>query len=230
MGKISSLFKTDFDKKKIDAHRINRKADIKLNAVVEGFKKTLGDRCVEVKDDLLRKTIVCTGFKNLTSFELNYRAYENRFWAFSYNLDVTAKIDVSDRDYMETGHCLFKAKTKGKMAINDVEWLSARNECSEEEDDIYLKKLNHQLIRNRMVSLDMTSASIEYDPEKMVWTTKFRTMIGSTTWMLIPPLTQLVMPKPEEFAQMVEYMDLVMDAVLSKEMRDHKKLMLRNND
>ena len=109
------------------------------------------------------------------------------------------------------------------MAINDVEWLGARNGCSEEEDDIYLKKLNHQLIRNRMVNLDMVSASMEYDPEKMIWTLKFRTMIGSTTWMLIPPLTQLVTPRPEEFAQMTEFMDLAMGAVLSKEMREYKK-------
>lgn len=223
MGKLSSLMKTDFEKKRIDAHRINRKADIKLNAVADGFRKTLGDRCIEVKDELLRKTIVCSGFKYLTSFELNYRAYENRFWAFSYNLDVTAKIDVSDREYMETEHCLYKSKTKGKMAINDVEWLGARNGCSEEEDDIYVRKLNHQLIRNRMVNLDMVSASMEYDPEKMIWTLKFRTMIGSTTWMLIPPLTQLVVPRPEEFAQMTEFMDLAMGAVLSKEMREYKK-------
>lgn len=224
MGKISSFFKTDFDKKRIEAHRINKKADIKLKVVADGFRKTLGDRCVDIKDELLRKTITCTGFKHLTSFVLNYRAYENRFWAFSYNLDVKATIDVSDREYMETEHCLFKAKPKGKMAIKDIEWLSANRLASEEDDDLYLKKLNNRLIKNRMISLDMMSATVEYDPEKMVWTASFRSMVGSTTWIAIPPITQLVTPTPEELAYMVEYLDLVFGAVLSKEMRERKKL------
>lgn len=218
-----SFFKTDFDKKRIDAHRINKKADFRLGMVADGFAKVLGDKCVEVKKGLLTRDIIVKDMKYIKAINLDYRKYENRFWAFSYNLDVTAEFDASEMPVHETEECRFTIKPIGKMAIKDVEWVAGRNKCTEKEEDIYVKKLNNKLLRTRMTDLDIGKAEITFDPKTCKWKVYYRSMIGSTTWVAIPPLTQLITPKEKEYAQMVECLALMFSSVMSKEMMEYKK-------
>jgi hypothetical protein len=46
------------------------------------------------------------------------------------------------------------------------------------------------------------------------WSIGCRSLIGSVTWNLIPPLTQLVLPRLQECVGMLEFFELVFDAVL----------------
>ena len=76
-----------------------------------------------------------------------------------------------------------------------------------------MEMLNNKLIIDRIVALDMTNVQLTYDPGTTEWSVSFRTLIGSTTWILIPPVTSLIKPKPEECAKVLEFLELVADAV-----------------
>lgn len=222
---------TKFIDKNIDAHRINRKANYKLDIVTQMFEKVLGNKLVDVKSELLYREFTVKGFKKLTKFSIDYRSYENRFWSFIFNFDVSAEITLSEDDqYEETESCLFLEKAKGKMSIKDVEWRSSSLMLDPDKETIYLKKLSHKLIKQRMLDLDMINGEISFNPKTRTWTTSFRSTIGSTTWILIPPVTQLITPREDECIKILEYLDMTLAAVQSKEMREYIKKKAKENE
>lgn len=191
---------------------IVRKADLKLDYVADLFSMAMDDRLIERKSQPLNKTLFCQGFHSLTHLNLAY-LYQNRFWAISYNLNYRTSIDGREQK-KETVPCRFVVKNKGKWGITDAVWVDGGSQCGPDTRGQYLSALNHQLIIDRIVSLDMTRVEVSYNPTTEQWTIQCSTLIGSTTWVLIPPLMQLIKPKPAECIKMIEFMELVADAVL----------------
>lgn len=188
-----------------------RKADKKLEYVTDLFSMAMDNRLVERKSRLLSKTLFCKGFHYITHLNLAY-TNENRFWAISYNLNYRTSIDVSEEN-KETVPCRFVVKNKGKWGITDATWLDGGSQCDPSEKERYLKGLNNKLMIDRIVSLDMTNVEVSFHPNTEQWTIQCTTLIGSTTWVLIPPLMQLIKPKPQECVKILEFMELVADAV-----------------
>lgn len=200
--------------KQIPRHILNRRADRKLDYVADLYWMAIGERLTKRTSELHNKTLYCEGFRYIKHLNLSY-TYENRFWAFSYNLGHKTTIDVA-ADSSETNYCRFIVKNIGKMGITDAVWLDGGSQCSEESMEEYLKLLNNKLIIDRIVSLDMTHVEVVYQPAKKSWTISNRTLIGSTTWILIPPVMHLIKLKPEECVKMLEFFELVADAVVNR--------------
>lgn len=198
--------------KETPRHILNRKADKKLEYVADQFSIAMDEKFSGRKTKLLHKTLYCHGFHHLTNLDLAY-TYENRFWAISYNLNVRTSIDVSEQK-KENAPCRFLVKNKGKLGITDAEWLDNGSKCDAIRTKRYLSNLNHQLIIDRIVSLDLTKVEVVFDPNTEHWTIRCSTLIGSTTWVLIPPLMQLIKPTPTECVKMIEFLELVADAVI----------------
>lgn len=199
--------------KTIPNHILNKKADRKLNYVADIYSAVINERMSGRKTDLLKKRLFFEGFHYIDYLDLSY-VYENRLWAFSYNLICKTSIDTSDMP-SESKPCRFKVKNKGKMGIDDAQWYDCGSQCSKEKIDYYLKVLNNKLIIDRIVSLDMTNVEVTYNPDSFNWTISCRTLIGSTTWILIPPVMSLIKPNPDESAKMLEFFELVADAVVN---------------
>lgn len=198
--------------KEVPRHLLNRKADKKLDYVTDLYKMAMGDKLISVQSKLLDKTLYCTGFFHIEYLKLKY-SYENRFWAFSYNLEHKTSIEPQyNRDGED--YCRFVIKNKGKMGITDAQWIDSGSRCSEKECENYLKRLNNRLIIDRIVALDMTNVEVVFDPAMHRWTISCRTLIGSTTWILIPPVMHLIKPKPVECVRMIEFLELVADALI----------------
>jgi len=199
--------------KETPRHVLNRKADKKLDFVADLFSNLLGDRLTDRKSDLLRKRLYFRGFHYISYLNLSY-PYENRLWAFSYNLDYRTSIDAPDSQ-KELGFCSFAVKNSGKKGIENAVWYDNGSLCSLEESNYFLKMLNNKLITDRIVSLDMTKIQITYHPGARQWRFSCRTLIGSTTWILIPPVMSLIKPKVEECARLLEFFELTADAVIN---------------
>lgn len=199
--------------KEVPKHILNRKADKRLGYVAELFEMAMGDKLTATKTDILKRILQCHGFRYLEFLKLSY-SYENRLWAFSYNLDLSTAFDVSGN---QSGpeDCRFIAKNKGKLSITDAEWIDGGSKCSEEEIDFYLKELNNRLIIDRIVALDMVKVVVTYNARAQKWSLSCRTLIGSTTWVMIPPIMQLIKPKPVECVKALEFFELVGSAVTS---------------
>lgn len=201
--------------KEIPRHILNRKADKKLEYVASLFEAAMDDKFSRITSRLLDKTLYCHGFYYLKTLNLKY-SYENRFWAFSYNLDYKTSIEVPQSiNKMESYS--FNVKNKGKMAISDAQWICKGDNCNKSQTDYYLSRLNNKLIIDRIVDLDMTKVEVTYDPAIGQWIIGCRTLIGSTTWVLIPPVMHLIKPRPVECVKLIEFLELVADAIISKE-------------
>jgi len=200
--------------KQIPRHILNRRADRKLDYVADLYGMAMGERLKRRTSELHNKTLYCEGFHYLKHLNIGY-TYENRFWSFAYNLYHKTVID-SMPGLPETNYCRFIVKNIGKLGITDAVWLDGGSQCSEEELDEYLKLLNNKLIIDRIVSLDMTHVEVVYQPAKKSWAISNRTLVGSTTWILIPPVMHLIKLKPEECVKMLEFFELVADAVVNR--------------
>lgn len=197
--------------KEIPHHILNQKADKKLDYVVELYSNVIDEKVISRKSELFKKSLQFKGFHHITYLNLSY-SYENRLWAFSYNLNYKTTIDAPD-DQIGLKHCNFKVKNFGRKGIENAGWYDNGSGCSRQETGRFLKMLNNRLIIDRIVGLDMTNIEVAYNPDILQWSISCKTLIGSTTWILIPPVMSLITPRPEECAKMLEFLELVADAV-----------------
>lgn len=204
--------------KEVSSHLLNRKADRKLGFVAKLYSMAIGDKMVMTRSSIINRNLYVEGFHFIKYLNLNY-TYENRFWAISYNLNHKTTIDFQEVNQNKE-YCRFVIKNIGKMGITDALWVDSGSQCSEEEKDIYLNELNNRLIIDRVVDLDMTNVEVLYTPNMNCWTISCRTLIGSTTWILIPPVMNLIKPNPIECAKMIEFFELAANAVIKGSKKD----------
>lgn len=199
--------------KEISMHMLNKKAEKKLSYVVEGFEAAMGARHTLTSHDNLRYDLQCKEFKHLNNLTLDYYGYENRLWSFAYNLNLKSTLEVTDYKEPETEDCKFVVQSKGKFRVSEPRWMDAGSCCSGEKLEAYLKRLSHKLIMDRIAALDMMKVQVSYSAKSQLWTVKYQSIIGSTNWILIPPVLQLIKYKPEEVVRTLEFFELVMDAI-----------------
>lgn len=199
--------------KEVTMHMLNKRAEKKLDYVVNAFTDVMGDRHTGTTHTNLSYNLQCEGFKHLTNLTLDYIGYENRLWAFAYNLKLKSILDVSQYKNPETEDCRFVVQSKGKIRVSSPRWVDSGSRCPEEKVDAYLKRLSHKLIMDRIAALDMMKIQVSFSAKSQQWTVKYQSIIGSTNWILIPPVLQLIKYKPEEIVRTLEFFELVLDAV-----------------
>lgn len=209
--------------KEISKHRVNRKADIKLDYVFDIFHDVAVEKVESVKKDFLSKTLTFSGFCYLNYLNLSYE-YENRLWAFNYNLRY--KTSVRDENSIfGKEKCVFAVTNIGKTSITDAEWrVVSTTEEHRLDAEGFLLSLNNRMIIDRIVALDLTKTILEYSPRQKTWEISCTSLIGSTTWILIPPVTQLIKPSLKECAQLYEFLEMVLHVVNSKSTRQEGAL------
>lgn len=192
---------------------INRRADNGFNVVIDLFAEVLGDRCIGVEKDLLRKRLLFDGFHYINELDLKY-VVENRLWERSFNLNLRSEIPTNE-SFREVGDCLFEVNAKGSFRIKALTWNCVRGSLGDEEQARYLERLNHPLIIDRIKALDMSHLRLEHHAGSEKWVITCQSMIGSTTWVLIPPILQTIKPKPHEIVKFLEFLELTADAVVN---------------
>ena len=213
-----SIFKPRkiMDQDTIPEHRINRRADQKLGVVCDKFTELLGEKAVKVRKSMLRREIQCRNLGYVHTIQMDYSQYENRLWAFLYNLRVRVTYRAASYPGHETEKCCFRGKMSGKMTVQDVRWIDGGSRCTPERVEGYLRCLNHVLLLDRIKALDMRHVEVSYDPEEQMWTVSFTSLIGSSTWIMIPPVMQLIAISSKECAQAVEFIQMPLHAVTKK--------------
>jgi hypothetical protein len=192
----------------IKPNTITRKADVKLNHLADIMTKALGTHCEGGPRRFLDKTLTLGGLKFIDALNMRYRM-ENRFFAIIYDLllevSVPAKPGRAPKE-----HVALEARLKGKMFVSDAAFVAVSfSEHDAEYVDEVLGLLNNDLIRDRILALDLADIAVSFDPATSAWTVRCRSIIGSTTWNLIPPITQFIKPKEDECIRLVEFFELV---------------------
>lgn len=196
----------------ISQGRINRKANRKLDYVVEKYKDALGAYVESTTNDFMFKQFYFRDLHHLNQMSLTYKI-ENRLFAISYDPIYQITIFESGAAQLDAD-CTVHAKLSGKLHIKDAYFAAKDKNLDNEKVNSLIERLNNPLIIERIVSLNLMSLELTYSLKSKSWKITCKSIIGSTTWNLIPPVTYLVTPKEEECVQMIELFELIANILL----------------
>ena len=200
----------DIEGRRIEATRIkmNKKADRKLEAVTDMFCQVLPDNCEVVEGDMLYRRLHIKDLAPLDDMMLVYDV-ENRFAAISYNLLIQSVVRAKEERYYS-----FEIRLDGVIKTRSVRFESA---CADRQPDLrerqMLELLNEPIVLGKIQQLGLLGVSIRYQMEYGRWLISVRSMVGSSTWILMPPVMQVIMPVRQEIYQFVELMRMLTSIV-----------------
>lgn len=201
---------------------VTRRADIKLSALADIFKSSAGSRWIRTEARVLERELFFTGFQQLKSLKLVYN-WENRFMSVNYNLQMMSYIPTDTTRFEQTQDCTFtlKCKQRGLKGERDYSWHCKNWNDDEAKLAAYLERLNNPLITDRLNALDIMEMEIQHDDGWDYWCISCESMIGSATWILIPPVLSMITPKQDECIKFMELFDLLADAVVNNQSPQH---------
>lgn len=193
---------------------VTRRAELKIGALSEMIKAAAGERCVKVEKSVLQRELFFNHFTYLRSLKLIYN-WENRFMAVNYNLQMTSLIPAEPPRFEEVHSCRFvlRCTQKGLRGKREFQWLCQEWGDSEERLAAYLERLNNPLITARLDALDIFEMELRHSEGSGEWLISLESLIGSATWILIPPVMSMITPKREECVKFLELFELIADAV-----------------
>ena len=119
---------------------------------------------------------------------------------------------LTNEKFEEVGDCHFEVKFKTRGS----KW-----ECKEwgnsdlAKRDEYIKRLENSLIMNRIRDLDIVDLEIFHKEGENSFQISCESMIGSATWIFIPPVTNLITPRPDECIKFYELFELLGDTMVN---------------
>lgn len=209
----------DIDGRRIEATRIkmNKKADRKLEAVVDMFCQVLPDNCEALDGDMLYRKLHINGLAPLEDVMLVYDV-ENRFAAISYNLLIQSVVRANEKRYYS-----FELKLDGMVRTRSMKFESA---CADRQPDMrerqILELLNAPIVIGKIQQLGLLGVSIRYQMDYGRWLISVRSMVGSATWILMPPMMQVIMPVKQEIYQFMELMRMLTSIIHGGDRDDDK--------
>lgn len=202
----------DIEGRRIEATKIkmNKKADKKLGAVADMFCQVLPDNCEVADDDMLYRRLHINGLAPLDDVMLVYDV-ENRFAAISYNLLMQAVVPAKEERYYG-----FELKFSGTVKTKAVRFeAEGKDRQPDERERQILELLNEPIVLGKIQQLGLLDVSIRYQSEYGRWLISVRSMVGSATWLLMPPVMQVIMPVRQEIYQFMELMRMLTSILTS---------------
>lgn len=199
---------------------VTRKAEIKVDALVDIFKLASGGSWEQTRVGKLYRKLIFSGFRYLDTLRFMYN-WENRFLSVNYNLQMIADLNAEKRKFEETGNChlVLDCTQKGlAKAKREFDWEVKRWDDSQEKLEAYLERLNNPLIKERLYALDIMEMEITYTHGDDHWHVSCESLIGSATWILIPPVLSMITPKLNECVKFYELYELLGDALINNKM------------
>lgn len=198
-------------------HKMNCKADKKLSSVASLFQNTLKEQCEIEEEQFLCRAL---RFRNCDPLEKILLLYEieNRFAAISYNLLLQTfikKDELYPYQFIISYNGIICIKSASFISENlDVEKSSVYSqEISKRKTEI-LKTLNENIIINKIKSLNLLQIVLQYSMESRQWLISIKSMPGSSTWIMIPPMMNLIMPDRREVYSLIELMRMLASSVI----------------
>lgn len=195
-------------KKFLAQHRINQKADKKLRSIAECFQDTIPKMCKIRDDQFLHKIIMLNHCSPLEEIILDYDV-ENRFAAISYNLMIQSFLEKEEaKDYQ------FKLQYQGLLKIQNAmfDCETDKDKYDKREKEV-LEVLNDSLIIKKIMELNLLEILVRYSCKERKWKICIKSMIGSSTWILIPPVMHTIVPKSHEIYTLLEVMRMLQSAI-----------------
>lgn len=195
---------------------VTRKAEAKISALANFFREAAGEHWVKTEGGTLQRKLVFSGFHCLDYLQLVYN-WENRFTAVNYNLQLVSAIPTTPSRFEETHDCLLtlKCNQRGLKGERAYSWEAKQWGADDAMLKAYQERLTNPLITQRLDSLDVFEMELRHNDEQDYWRISCESMIGSATWILIPPVMSMITPKPHECMRFLELFELIGDALVN---------------
>ena len=197
-------------RKEVSRHNMNKKADVRLKKMAEYFQDTLLEYCEISEEQFLCKVMTMHNCEPLERILMIYDV-ENRFAAISYNL-ILQSFYTKEENWAYQ----FELQYGGMLHINDAAFFctsGVKTEYSKRAQEI-LNTLNEPIIIQKIMELNLLQVVLKYSMVEKYWIISVKSMVGSSTWILIPPVMQTIMPKRREVYALAEIMRMLQSAVL----------------
>ena len=188
---------------------VSRRVDKSLGSVADQMAFALGHHCAGQESQLLYRRLALREMRYTPYLELKYH-FENRLMAISYNLELSTEIPAGSR-FREWGECAFTVRQHQHDGDWEVQWVPLSGAEGPELEST-LERLSHPLILERIRSLELREIQVSHTRDGG-WKISCESLIGSATWILIPPVVNLIRPSERECLRFVEFFELVADAV-----------------
>ena len=174
---------------------IVRKADGKLGYVAQLWSSALGPCCTLGEEGMLKRELVFPCFGELASMWLTYGVSSKLFATL---FDLTCSFNVAGRLLKGGEVTLLKDATGfwGSVGMEDI-----------------AETLSNDLVLDRVQDLGVTRLRASFLDAEEVWHVEIQQMVGSSTWNLLPPVLQLIEPRPEECIKGAELARMVAAAL-----------------
>ncbi len=195
---------------------VTRKAEAKISALANFFREAAGEHWVKTEGGTLQRKLVFSGFHCLDYLQLVYN-WENRFTAVNYNLQLVSAIPTTPSRFEETHDCLLtlKCNQRGLKGERAYSWEAKQWGADDAMLKAYQERLTNPLITQRLDSLDVFEMELRHNDDQDYWRISCESMIGSATWILIPPVMSMITPKPHECMRFLELFELIGDALVN---------------
>ena len=193
---------------------VTRKAENKLSALANFFREAAGERWVKTEAGILQRKLFLSGFRYLEYLQLVYN-WENRFLSVNYNLQLVSAIPTTPSRFEETHDCVLtlKCTQRGLKGERVYFWNAKQWGADDAMLEKYRERLANPLITQRLDALDIFEMELRHNDDQDYWRISCESMIGSATWILIPPVTSMITPKPHECMRFLELFELIGDAL-----------------
>lgn len=187
-------------------------ASLKEVREIENFsEKAIGTNSISLVSEL-RHPVCVAGAQHYLERLHSYADYAAPILGLSGELIGVVGIYTAT-EWM--GDYAFALEAKGGLRVKGLEWACKRGDLSAEERQACLDRLGNPLILDRVRALDLHSLAASHQDGSGTWQIRFGTMIGSATWLLIPPVMQVIRIRDEEYLRLAELVDLIADAVIN---------------
>lgn len=195
---------------------VTKRAEAKVGALANLFKVAAGERWIQTESGVLRRKLYFSGFHYLDSLQLDYN-WENRFMSVNYNLQMISVFPTDNNRFEETDDCIFtlNCTQKGLRGKRKYSWECNLWKEDEEKLNAYMERLSNPFILDRLEALDIMELGIQHKGSWDYWRVSCESIIGSATWILIPPVFSMITPKPEECIKFLELYELLGDALVN---------------
>ncbi len=195
---------------------VTRRAELKLSALGDLFKAAAGKHWRKTEIGTLKRKLYFSKYAYLDSLQLIYN-WENRFMSVNYNLQMIVDIPTDKIVFEETGNCHFvlHCEQGGLTGKRNYSWEYRKWQGGDLKLKEYIDRLNNKLIIERLDSLDIMEIQIQYESANNYWRISCESLIGSATWILIPPVVSMITPGLDECIKFLELYELLGDAVIN---------------
>ena len=195
---------------------VTRKAETKIGALANFFRDAADEHWDRTEIGTLQRRLYFSGFHYLKYLQLIYN-WENRFTAVNYNLQMVSAIPTTPDRFEETHDCLLTLKCTQRKLKGERGYTWEAKQWGADDTMLaeYQERLTNPLITQRLDALDIFEMELRHVEGQDYWRISCESMIGSATWMLIPPVTSMITPKKGECIKFLELFELIGDALVN---------------